>query len=242
MGELRNMSRNHDEDVRLLKVPAGEKSEIKTMNIEPLAACLSTHTDFINGVVKYGNNSYTIKDLAKWVAYQTYKSTKYGILPPAFILVHWGIELGWSVSDFQARWNPGNQRALCGFSGSSQGTPTTTKFNGPNEGVRAYAKLLIEGYPHIQFAYSHGGFDDDGLNAAATALYNGYYADYSGGSVDYCSSVTYTLKNNAGKRPWTTTGGYEGFYNTIKNRDCIYAFKDRVFDDPKLPGMTNLYS
>ncbi|MBU5445584.1 hypothetical protein [Paenibacillus sp. MSJ-34] len=237
--------RSHEEDVTLMKVPEGGTTtrESSSKNAGITAACLDTHTKFINGEVTYGGYTYTIANLAKWVAYQTYKSSKYGILPPAFILVHWGIELGWSVSSFQSRWNPGNQTALCsGFSGSSDGTPTGTKFDGPNNGVRSYAKLLIEGYPHIQFAYSHGGFDDDGLNAASTALYNGYYSSYTGGDTSYCSSKTYTLTNEKGKRPWTTTGGYEGFYNTIKNRDCIYAYRNRVFDDPKLPGMTHLYS
>lgn len=236
---------NHDEDLHFMKIPETETQEENSSiaRASLASACTTNHTNFVNGAVKYGNYSYTIADLAKWVAYQTYKSPKSGILPPAFILVHWGIELGWSVSSFQSRWNPGNQRALCsGFSGTSDGTPNGTSFDGPNNGVRSYAKLLIEGYPHIQYAYSDGGFDDDGLNAASTALYNGYYSMYNGDPTSYCSSQSYTLKDSKGSRPWTTTGGYEGFYNTIVNRDCIYAYRGRVYDDPKLPGMTHLYS
>ncbi|KEQ25427.1 hypothetical protein [Paenibacillus tyrfis] len=236
--------RNHEEDVRLLKVPESGNADRKDdtlENIGMLAGCLNNQTGFVNGVVTYNGNSYTIANLAKWVAYQTYKSPFYGILPPAFILVHWAIEMGWSVSEFQSRWNPGNQRALCGFSGTSNGTPTGTSFSGPNNGVRSYAKLLIEGYPHLQYAYSDGGFDNPGLSAAASALYNGYYSNYGGSSTNYCSSQSYTLKDSNGGRPWTVSVGYEGFYNTIVNRDCIYAYRDRVFDDPGLPGMTNLY-
>jgi hypothetical protein len=239
-GELINMAvRSELEDKRLLKVPVN--TELVQQDFSVLADCLETHTNFVNGTVTYGSNSYTIAELATWAAYQIYKSPFYGILPPAWILVHWGIETGWSASTIQNRWNPGNQRALCGFSGTSDGTPTGTSFNGPNEGIKSYVKLLIEGYSHIQYAYSHAGFGDTGLNAAATALYNGYYSSYGGPSTSYCSSSTYSLDGPSGARPWTTTGGYEGFYNTIVNRSCIYAYKDLVYDDPGLPGMTNLY-
>ncbi|MFK7694538.1 hypothetical protein [Paenibacillus sp. HJGM_3] len=96
----------------------------------PAAAnpCLQNQLDFVYGTINSAGTSYTVLDLAKWVSYQSYLSPYHGSIPISFVLCHWPFEIGWSITAFESRYNPGNQGALCGYSGTSDGTPPGTSF------------------------------------------------------------------------------------------------------------------
>ncbi|WP_340021704.1 hypothetical protein MHI24_22255 [Paenibacillus sp. FSL K6-1096] len=220
-----------------ITVPAGGKFKDISLRAN---ACLSNQSDFINGAVISQGTSYNIIDLAKWVSWQSFQSPYFGVLPISLVLAHWAFEHGWSRSSFQSAWNPGFQTGTCGYSGTTDNTPHGTFFNNVIQGVSAYAHLLISGYRHVQFAYSHAGFGNTGLNAACTALRYGFYANYTGSSTSYCSSQSYALNSTSTRRLWTASGGYQNMYETITGRDCLNNYTYQQSSDPNVYGFNNI--
>jgi hypothetical protein len=212
-------------------------------------ACATNVNNFVNGTVPYTDSfthNFAVLDLAKWVSYQSYRSPYYGALPVNLILGQWGFEMGWSLSEFSSRNNPGNQDGTCGYNGSYIPGVTTPgkrlKFSDLIEGVTAYAHLLISGYPCVQSAYSHGGIGTGtGLSRACTALSVGYDADNSTSS-SYCTSNTYDENSSSTARIWATAG-YNGLYSTISssNNTCLNGYNYIQSSDPALYKFTNIY-
>ncbi|MNI55795.1 hypothetical protein D3C73_1107670 [compost metagenome] len=210
--------------------------------------CASNINAFVTGTVPYTDtftHNFAVLDLAKWVSYQSYLSPYYGALPISIVLGQWGFEMGWSLTEFAARNNPGNMDSTCGYSGSiipGVSTPGKRyKFDNLIEGVTAYAHLLIAGYPCVQSAYSHGGIATAaGLTKACNALSAGYDADNTTSS-SYCANSTYAENSSSTKRIWATAG-YSGLYITINgtNNTCINGYNYIQSSDPGLYKFTNI--
>ena len=97
-----------------------------------------------------------------------------------------------------------------------------SRFCSIEDGVKAYAALIIYGYPHVMAAYANGGF-----NAAATALGQGYYAGYTGGAVNFCTSGSYGLTSPSTARIWAS-GEYgsppgSNLINSLNSNSCLQA-------------------
>lgn len=212
-------------------------------------ACSSNISGFVNGSIMYNGTRYDILSLAKWVSYQSWrKSGGTNGLPVALILGQWGFEQGWDVNEARARNNLANQRALCSYRGAvDEGVNSVspgkgTSFDNIIEGVTSYARLIIEGFMHVRYAYSDAGGGNAGLKAAIQVFEDGYYTGYTGPSTKYCSSVTYTLKSPSSKRIWATAG-YNGLYDTLTRsaNTCLNSLIYIQKTDPNVYGFSNLY-
>lgn len=215
--------------------------------------CASNINNFVNGTITYTDSfdhHFAVLDLAKWVSYQSYRSPYYGAIPISLILGQWGFECSnsngsWRLDEFQARYNPGNQDATCGYSGSYIPGSTTPgkrlKFSNLIEGVTAYAHLLIAGYKCVAEAYSRGGIGTNaGLERAVNALSKGYDKDTSASST-YCASGSYAENSESTKRIWATAG-YSGLYGTLtsSNNTCLNGLNYIQSSDPNLYKFTNI--
>lgn len=163
---------------------------------------------------------YDVTDLAKWVSYQSLISPLYGGLPVSLILTQWGLESGWGGPDISTYYNPANQNSGCGVGSTCGHEPNgLAAFCSIKDGVKAYSALIINGYPHVMAAYTDQRTSIQGFNAAAQALGQGYYSNYTGGSVNYCASQYYSLTSSSGARIWA-----ESEYGTPPGNDMITTF------------------
>lgn len=146
--------------------------------------------------------------------------------------------MGWSVSEFQSRFNPRNIDALLSYSGSVNPNISIpgkrVSFSDVVNGITAYAHLLISGYKHVAWAY---GNDLNNLSNAVTGLSVGYVTGYNGGSATYGSTVSYALNSSSTKRMWATAG-YSGMYSTILNNLSTRTYV--VNTSESLPGFSDI--
>ncbi|MFC5470164.1 hypothetical protein ACFPPD_15765 [Cohnella suwonensis] len=213
-------------------------------------ACASNINSFVNYTVSYYTgtlppNTYTVLDLAKWVSYQSHLSPYTGSIPVSLILGQWGFEMGWNGSELSARYNPGNQDSVCGYSGTKDtSNPTPGKrvsFSNIVQGVSAYAHLLIAGWKCVATAYAAGGTSTAaGLSRACDAIANGYDSAQNDPST-YCTSGSYAENSVATKRIWATAG-YPGLYSTISssNNTCLNVHNYVQTGNPNLAGFSNI--
>lgn len=209
-------------------------------------ACVSNINAFANGSITYNGTRYDTIALAKWVSYQSWrKSGGINGLPVALVLAQWGFEHGWDLADLQATLNPAFQRSACGYSGTYDNTRTSGRnlvFNTLKDGFSAYAKLLIEGYIHVRYAYSDAGGNASGINAAVQALKLGYYTGYTGPASSFCAPQSYALNSPSTKRIWAEDP-YNGMESTITSsgNTCLNTLIYIQKTDPNVYGLTNLY-
>ncbi|MEJ3719938.1 hypothetical protein WGM54_18270 [Paenibacillus polymyxa] len=209
-------------------------------------ACVSNINDFVNGSITYKGTRYDMITLAKWVSYQSWrKSGGINGLPVALILAQMGFEHGWDLEDLQATRNPAFQRSACGYSGTYDDDRVSGRnlvFNTLKDGFSSYAKLMIEGYIHVRYAYSDAGGGTPGINAAVKALKLGYYTGYTGPATSFCSNQSYALKSKATKRIWAEDP-YEDMETTItkSKNTCLNTLIYIQKTDPKVYGLDNLY-
>lgn len=210
-------------------------------------ACVSNIQSFVNGSITYNGTRYDLLALAKWVSYQSWrKSGGLNGMPVAMIIAQWGFEHEWTASSIQSSYNFAYQDGTCGYKGtydSNNSTPgKRLKFDNMKDGIYAYAKLIIEGYLHVRYAYSDAGGGAAGINAGVAALSSGYYTGYTGPATSYCSTRSYALNSSSQKRLWADAGYYRmdttitGSSNTCLN-SLMYIQKT----DPNVYGLVNLY-
>lgn len=190
---------------------------------------------FVNGSFYFAGQQYKILDMAKWVSYQSYRSPYYGTIPVSLVLCQWGFEMGWNVSEFASRYNPGNIDSTLEYSGSKDSSNPIpgkrVRFTTPYDGVAAYAHLLISGYKHVAWSY---GASPSNLQLAINALNNGYATGYNGGAATYGGGY-YLLDSPEHARIWATAG-YSGMYSTIQNNDCLNGNTFTQSESIYLPG------
>lgn len=210
-------------------------------------ACVANINTFVNGSITYNGTQYSTIALAKWVSYQSWrKSGGINGLPVALLLAQWGFEHGWDLADLQATLNPAFQGHACGYSGTydnSRPTGRNLVFNSLRDGFSSYAKLLIEGYIHVRYAYSDAGGNTPGINAAVQALKLGYYTGYTGPATSFCANGrSYALKNEDTKRIWAEKP-YNGMEGTITSsgNTCLNTLIYIQKTDPNVYGLPNLY-
>lgn|GEM_PF-4282050 len=125
-------------------------------------ACVSNINNIVNGSITYNGTRYDITALAKWVSYKSWsKSGGKNGLPVTLVIAQWGFEHGWDLADLRTTLNPAFQRSSCEYSGTYDNTRPSG--NSLKEGFSAYAKLLIEGYMHVRYAYSAEGGNTKGI-------------------------------------------------------------------------------
>lgn len=101
---------------------------------------------------------------------------------------------------------------------------------------------IIEGYPHVRYAYSGNGGNSAGAAAAANALSSGYWTGYTKSATSYCSSTSYAVNSSSTKRVWATAG-YSGMDGTItsSNNTCLNTLHYIQKTDPNVYGLSNIY-
>ncbi|MFB5268612.1 hypothetical protein ACE41H_17765 [Paenibacillus enshidis] len=210
--------------------------------------CASNINSFVNGSVTYNGTRYDLLALAKWVSYQSWrKSGGLNGLPVSLIIAQWGFEHSWNAGSVQTSYNFAYQDGTCGFSSGVYDPNNSTpgkrlRFTNMLEGIRSYAKLIIEGYIHVRYAYSGNGGNSAGAAAAANALSVGYWTGYTGPATSYCSSTSYAVNSASTRRLWATAG-YNGMDSTItsSNNTCLNTLHYIQKTDPNVYGLTNLY-
>lgn len=199
--------------------------------------CATSISSFINQSI----GSYTIQQYAEWASWETYNNTAIvGELPVAFFVLHWGLESLWGGADISVHYNPANQGGTCGYTkcGTYSSNPTLPAFCNISDGMHSYINLMMNGYPHVPWAYGAGT-----LSTAATALGQGYYTDYLGSATSYCAAQSYALNSPSTLRLWATSEYKDGstgvpgsqFTDTYNANTCIQSL-DYIQTTNPLPG------
>jgi hypothetical protein len=211
--------------------------------------CASNINTFVNGSITYNGTRYDLLALAKWVSYQSWrKSGGLNGLPVSVIIAQWGFEhYSWTLPSLQSSYNFAYQDGTCGATSGVYDPNNTTpgkrlKFTNMLDAIRSYARLIIEGYPHVRYAYSGNGGNSAGAAAAANALSSGYWTGYTKSATSYCSSTSYAVNSSSTKRVWATAG-YSGMDGTItsSNNTCLNTLHYIQKTDPNVYGLSNIY-
>ncbi|KZS47104.1 glucosaminidase domain-containing protein [Paenibacillus glucanolyticus] len=212
-------------------------------------ACAANISNTVNGAITYNGTRYDILALAEWVSYQSWrKSGGLNGMPVAMIITQWGFEHGWGatgLADIQATLNFAFQRSACGYSGTYDNSRPSGRnliFSTLRDGISAYAKLMIEGYIHVRYAYSRAGGNAPGIRAAVKALQDGYDPNYTGPASGFCHSQVFALNSYATRRIWAEHP-YPGMDTTITNSNntCLNSLMYIQKTDPNVYGLPNLY-
>ncbi|MHA7578993.1 hypothetical protein ACX12E_01235 [Paenibacillus vandeheii] len=211
-------------------------------------ACVTNINNFVTGSVTYNGTRYDLLPLAQWVSYQSWrKSGGLNGLPVSLILAQWGFEHSWSTSSVQNSYNFAYQDGTCGATSGVYDPNNSTpgkrlKFTNMLDGVRSYARLIIEGYIHVRYAYSGNGGNSLGASEAAKALSAGYWTGYKGDATTYCTSSSYAVNSVSTRRLWATAG-YSGMDTTITNSNntCLNTLHYIQKTDPNVYGLSNIY-
>ncbi|SHK17315.1 hypothetical protein SAMN02745136_01938 [Anaerocolumna jejuensis DSM 15929] len=205
---------------------------------------MSNIDDFVNGTITSNGTKYPVLSLAKWVSYQSFRNSYSGTISVALVLAQWGFEMGWSLTEFSSRFNPGNMDSILEYSGYKDPKGTVpgkrVSFSDVVNGVTAYAHLLIAGYKHVAWAYGTGTGDDD-LSDSVKALNDGYMTGYMGGKATYGTTRTggYALNSPSEKRLWATAG-YTGMFATINNHTSLSDNDGSIINPVKLTGFKDI--